>query len=255
MGPGMSAGAPPLRAKSLDAVLGWWAQELGVNTPELMARADGVTLIASTNLPGIFLFRRGNDLRIAALLAKLKPIHDAILGHSFKKLLTAEFWSAMPALSGTAIGPAHLFYLDTVPKEWVGGTPRRVLVRGLAPSDAKAFGEFVETLTPIEREHSGLEFGPRPLWGVFKEKELIAVAGYDSWPGRIAHIGVAVRSDQRGQKVGQLAVQAAARGALARRRIVQYRTLAENTGSVGIAKALHFVSFAETLYIRPPAAA
>ena len=247
----MSAGAPPLRAKSLDAVLGWWAQELGVNTPELMARADGVTLIASSNLPGIFLFRRGGDLRIAALLSKLKPIHDAILGHSFKKLLTPEFWSAMPELSGTPIGPAHLFYLDTLPKNWVGGTPRRVLVRGLTASDANAFGEFVGTLTPLEREHSGLELGPRPLWGVFKDKELVAVAGYDSWPGRIAHIGVAVRSDQRGNKIGQLAIQAAARGALARRRIVQYRALAENAAAVAVAHALQFVPFAETLYIRP----
>jgi hypothetical protein len=247
----MSAGAPPLRAKSLDAVLGWWAQELGVNVPELMARADGVTLIASSNLPGVFLFRRDGDLRIAALLPKIKGIHDAILGHSFKAILTPDFWRNLPEICGEVDGPANLFYLDTLPQGWVGGTPRRVMVRGLLQNDAKLFGEFIETLTPLEREHSGLELGPRPLWGVFKDKELVAVGGYDSWPGRIAHIGVAVRSDQRGSKLGQLAVQAAARGALARRRIVQYRTLSENEASVALARALQFVPFAETLYIRP----
>src|SRR5688572_1864400 len=102
----MSAGAPQLRAKSLDAILGWWAQELGVNVPELMARADGVTLIASSNLPGVFLFRRGDDLRIAALLPKLKPIHDAILGRTFETIFTPAFWEKLPSLAGTVIGPA-----------------------------------------------------------------------------------------------------------------------------------------------------
>jgi hypothetical protein len=247
----MSAGVPLLRAKSLDAILGWWAQELGVNVPELMARADGVTLIASSNLPGVFLFRRGGDLRIAALYPKLHAIHDAILGQSFKCLLTAEFWQKHPEFGGNVNGPAHLFYLDSLPQNWIGGTPRRMMVRGLSQIDTKPFGEFIEMLTPSEREQSGLELGPRPLWGVFKDKELVAVSGYDSWPGRIAHIGVAVRSDHRGQKIGQLAVQAAARGALARRRIVQYRALSENAGAVGIARALRFVSFAETLFIRP----
>lgn len=222
-----------------------------MNVPELMARADGVTIIASSNLPGVFLFRRAGDLRIAALLPKIKTIHDAIIGHSFKAILTPEFWQNIPELGGETVGPAHLFYLDSLPQGWIGGTPRRVLVRGLLQSDAKLVGEFIDALTPLEREHSGLELGPRPLWGVFKDKDLVAVAGYDSWPGRIAHIGVAVRSDQRGNKLGQLAVQAAARGALARRRIVQYRTLSENEASVALAKALQFVPFAETLYIRP----
>jgi hypothetical protein len=46
-------------------------------------------------------------------------------------------------------------------------------------------------------------------------------------------------------------VQAAARGALARRRIVQYRTLAANVASVGLATALRLPPFAETLYVRP----
>jgi hypothetical protein len=247
----MSAGVPLLRAKSLDAVLGWWAQELGVNVPELMARADGVTLIASSNLPGIFLFRRGGDLRIAALLPKLKAIHDVILGNSFKALLTAEFWQSHPEFAGNVNGPAHLFYLDSLPQNWTVGTPRRVMIRGLSQVDTKQFGEFVETLTPLEREQCGLELGPRPLWGVFKDKDLVAVSGYDSWPGRIAHIGIAVRSDHRGQRIGQLAVQAAARGALARRRIVQYRAFSDNAGAVGIARALRFVSFAETLSVQP----
>jgi RimJ/RimL family protein N-acetyltransferase len=248
----MSAGAPPLRPKTLEAILGFWAQELGMNVPELMARADGVTLSPSPNMPGILIFRRGNDVRIAAHLQRLQKIHDAILGHTFQMLLRPEFWQRHPALAGAIIGPATLFYLDAVPEKWTNGAPRGLTVRGLSAIDAKASAEFIEALTKEQREHSGLELGPRPLWGVFKGKELLAMAGYDSWPGRIAHLGVAVHPEHRGKKLGKLAVQAAARGALARRRIVQYRCLVENTASMGIAKSLGFVPFAETLYLRPP---
>jgi RimJ/RimL family protein N-acetyltransferase len=181
----------------------------------------------------------------------LAQIHDAILGHSFKSILTPAFWGKLPGLAGTVIGPARLFYLDSAPTDWAAAPPRGMTVRGLSAIDAKPFAEFIESLEPLEREHSGLELTPRPLWGAFKGKELLAVAGYDAWPGRIAHIGVAVHPAHRGKKLGQLVVQAAARGALARRRIVQYRALSENVASVKLAEALHFVPFAETLYIRP----
>jgi len=250
--PRMSADTQQLRTKSLDAILGLWAQEIGVNVPELMAHSEGVTLTANPQLAGILLWRRGKDLRIAALYQKLERIHGAIIGHSFERILTPDFWQRIPEYCGEAIGPALLFYLDALPADWKSMTPRGLMVRGLTNLDAMAFEDFAESLTETERQHSGLELGPRPLWGVFKGTSLLAVAGYDSWPGRIAHLGVAVHPEHRGQKLGQLAVRAAARGALTRRRVVQYRTLANNEPSVGIAKALHLVPYAETLYIRPP---
>lgn len=248
----MSAGVLSLRPRSLDSVLGFWAQELGVNVPELMAPADGVTLTASSALPGIFLLRRGHDLRIGAAVQKLKAIHDVILGHTFRTLFSAAFWKKHPALSGQVIGPAMLFYLDAAPASWKAAPPRGMTVRGLSAIDAKPFADFIELLTPMEREHSGLELGPRPMWGAFRGKELLAVAGYDCWPGRIAHLGVAVHPEHRQKKFGQLVVQAASRGAMTRRRIVQYRTLAENAASVALAKSLDFAQFGDTLYVRPP---
>jgi GNAT superfamily N-acetyltransferase len=251
----MSAGVTSLRPKSLDTVLGWWAQELGVNVPELMAQADGVSFTESSNVPGVLLFRRGRDLRIAVSRGNLQTIHDAILGKTFQTLFSARFWMQFPKFCGTVVGPATVFYADAPLPRWKSTPPVGFQVRGLSGVDAKAFAEFSQRLTPAEREQSGLELGPRPLWGLFKGKDLIAAAGYDAWPGRIAHIGVAVHPDYRGKRFGQLVVQAAARGALARRRIVQYRTLTENQAGVGLARALHFSTFAETLYLRPPAIA
>jgi RimJ/RimL family protein N-acetyltransferase len=250
----MPAGKNGLRPRSLDAILAFWAQELGVNAAELMVAPQGVEMTANSSIPGILLFRRGKHLRIAASAPKLNRIHSALVGETFGKVLTTKFWDRFPDLLGTPVGPALLFYLDSVPAKWSAALPRTITVRGLSPVDAKGFAELSSTLTEAERQECGLEFGPRPLWGVFRVKTLIAVAGYDPWPGRIAHVGVAVHPEHRRKGFGQIAVQAATRGALARRRIVQYRTLDSNEASAGIAKALAFLPFAETLYIRPPVA-
>ena len=251
--PRMSADTQQLRAKSIDAILGLWAQELGINVPELMAQSDGVTLTANSQLPGVFLWRRDKDLRIAAQFQKLERIHGAIIGHSFEKILRPEFWFRIPEYCGEAVGPALVYYLDALPADWKSMTPRGLLVRTLTNLDIQAFEEFADALTETERQQSALEFGPRPMWGVFKGTHLLAVASYDPWPGRIAHLGVAVHPEHRGQKIGQLAARAASRGAISRRLVVQYRTLSDNSASVGIAKSLHLVPYAETLYLRPPA--
>jgi GNAT superfamily N-acetyltransferase len=243
----------PLRPRSLAAIHGWWAEELGVNALELAAPAEGVSLSPSPNVPGILLFRRGGDLRIGAPMHKLKPIHEVLIGHPIPKFMTPEFWrKKLPEICGVGVGPALLHYLDAVPKTWTQTLPSRWLLRALGAADARAVAEFAETLSPIEREHSGVEFGSRALWGIFESRKLVAVAGSDPWPGRLAHIGVAVHPQRRGLKLGQFIVEAAARGSFARKRIVQYRTLADNAGSAGLARALGLEVFAETLYVRPP---
>jgi GNAT superfamily N-acetyltransferase len=250
--PRMSADTQQLETKSRDAILELWGQELGVSAPELMVEADGVTLTANPQVTGVLLWRRDKDLRIAAQYQKLERIHGAIIGYSFEKIMSSEFWLRVPEYCGEPVGPAHVFYLDALPADWKSMTPRGLVVRVLTNLDAQAFEDFAETLSETERQHSGLELGPRPMWGVFKGTHLLAAAGYDPWPGRIAHVGVAVHADHRGQKLGQLAVRAAARGAISRRCIVQYRALADNAASVGLAKALHLIPYAETLYFRPP---
>ncbi len=243
-----------LRPKSLDTILEWWAQELGISGADLWATHPGVTLSGNSLQPGIFAFRRGKFMRIAAAPWKLENIRDGIVNKKLTTIFSKAFWRKyLPEMCGKVIGPAMLFYADSARDAWKSfAAPRGMMLRGLAAMDARAFSEFAGALTKKEYEHCGLEFGPHPMWGVFFKKQLLAVAGYDAWPGRIAHIGVAVHPDFRRKKLGRLVAMAAARGAMARRRIVQYRTHADNTGSVEIAKALGFELFAETIFVRPP---
>jgi predicted GNAT family acetyltransferase len=126
-----------------------------------------------------------------------------------------------------------------------------VTIRGLAARDAQAFGEFLATLPREEREFSGLEFGPQPTWGAFADNRLVGAAGFDAWPEKIAHLNVGVRPSFRHKGIGTALVRATSRGALARRRIVQFRTAAASTAAVKIAQSLGLELFAETIYIRP----
>lgn len=243
-----------LRPKSVDAILDFWAQELGISGADLGSTQSGVTLSGNPLLPGILAFRRGHFVRIAATPGKLERIRDAIVDRKVPQIFTPEFWRKnVRELSGKVIGPAVVYYVDKVPDDWkTFKTPPSVSIRGLAAMDQVPFAEFMSTLPAEERENSGLEFGPQPMWGAFSEKRLIGVAGYDAWPGKISHVSVAVRPSFRKKGIGRAVVIAAARGAIARRRIVQFRTLAAITAAVGIAKSLDMELFAETIYVRPP---
>jgi RimJ/RimL family protein N-acetyltransferase len=242
-----------LRPKSLDAILEWWAQELGISGADLWATQPGVTLSGNPLQPGIFSFRRGNFVRIAATPGKLETIRDAIVDRQISQIFTPEFWPKhLPSLSGKVIGPAELYYTDASEERWKTiPAPKGVIIRGLAAMDAPAFSDFVASLPPEDRQASGLEFGPQPMWGAFVKKQIVGVAGYDAWPGKISHVCVGVRPEFRRKGVGRGVVLAATRGALTRRRIVQFRTLTSNSASSRIAKSLGMEFFAETIYVRP----
>lgn len=247
----------PLKPRNREGVLAFWAAELGINLPELLSPNAGVYVCANHSNPGIMVFRRGTDVRISATPTRVERMHDELPFAKAGDFCCPDFWrSAFPELTGSIVGPARLYYMDAVPKTWTPPPTSRslLLVRGLAASDLKICAEFANALTREEREISGFDTLGRHAWGVFARGTLVAVAGYDAWPHRIAHIGVATHPAHRGSKFAQLATQAALRGAVTRRRIAQYRCLTANAAADGVAKALGLSCFAETLFINQPSA-
>lgn len=244
----------PLKQRSREGLLAFWAAEMGLSVPELLIPVSGVRISIRPALSGVLVFRRGDDVRISTADANIER-----LGRSLPRELKTDFcspamWrSVFPELSGSVTGPTRYAYLDAVPQAWAqqSASRKQAIVRGLAASDLKTYADFAMTLSRAEREMSGLDTFGRQLWGVFSDGVLAAVAGYDAWPHRVAHLGVATHPDFRGRKFAQLAVQAASRGAVARKRIAQFACLSSSTEAVAVASALGFSRFAETLITRP----
>jgi RimJ/RimL family protein N-acetyltransferase len=244
-----------LKRASCEGILSFWAGEIGMNVPELIREQTGAKLSVNMEMPGIMVFRRGTDVRIAASASKIERIGKGLGNATLDAFCTAEFWrTSFPEYAGAIIGPALYYYIDAVPKTWSPPPTSRslLLVRGLAASDMKVCAGLSAALTREEREASGFDTLGRQVWGVFAKGELVAMAGYDAWPNRVAHLGVATHPEHRGCKFAQLAVQAAIRGAAMRRRIAQYRCLSSDPAAVGVARALGVRCFAESLFISQP---
>ena len=90
-----------------------------------------------------------------------------------------------------------------------------------------------------------------PLFGVFDtSRELTALASYEAWNRRIAHISIVTHPRHRGRGSGRAAVALAAQHALAAGLVPQYRTLRANTASMAIANRLGFVEYGFSVYVR-----
>jgi GNAT superfamily N-acetyltransferase len=144
------------------------------------------------------------------------------------------------------IGPAWLGYADA-------GTfrPRRSSSsRMLDPGDAISVGVLRDACTSLEWEHGGSALGRDPVAGSFVDGVQAALAGYETWGDRIAHIAVVSHPAFRGRGHARAAVAAIARYALDRGLVLQYRTLESNTPSRRIADSLGFHHVATSLAVR-----
>jgi GNAT superfamily N-acetyltransferase len=162
---------------------------------------------------------------------------------------------ALGAAAGPVIGPAYLGYTDAA--HFTPAAPAAA-VRALGPGDEGALAALRAACAPDEWEHGGSDpaAGPAagPVVGAFADGGLAAVAGYEVWGGRLAHIAVVTHPRQRGRGHGAAAVSALVRSALGAGLVPQYRTLEANRSSAAIARRLGFVPYAVSLAVRLGAA-
>jgi predicted GNAT family acetyltransferase len=88
------------------------------------------------------------------------------------------------------------------------------------------------------------------MTGVFKDQELVALASYQLWGERIAHIAVVIHPLFRGLGYAKAAVSALTRIIFERQLVPQYRTLETNSTSMDIVARLGFSGYATSLAIR-----
>lgn len=238
----------PLTASTLAELTRYWAGFFGC--PPAAIDEAGIKVLPHAELDayrGVYCFRRG-----ATTLVSVPP--DELVDWRLRLggLDPATFTdaAAMAVHLGLAperlIGPAALAYADeaTLRPLPTAGT------RPLTALDEEAHAALRAACAPEEWEHGGSELGLLPLSGRFVRDELVALAGYELWGKRIAHIAVITHPAHRSRGYGAEAVSLLAEGIVARGMIAQYRTLRANTPALLLGASLGFVPYAETLAIR-----
>jgi len=145
-------------------------------------------------------------------------------------------------------GPAYLAYWPT--------SSSRPPLRGraeLLDSDGLASLASLSDVAPVEWEEAGIGPGSRVL-GLRAEGQLVAVAGYERWPGDIAQLRVFCHPGYRRRGLAAESLTAAISHALADNLLPQYRARDGNAASLALAKRVGFVEYGwmATVLVRLP---
>lgn len=142
--------------------------------------------------------------------------------------------AALVDLRPLLIGQALLGYADesTFTRE-----PARCAVR---QADRGAVEQAISQCEPEDRDESGLL--EMTTWFVAEDEGVpVATAGYESWPQRVAHCGVAVGAEHRGRGMGLAVASEAVEHALREHTVAQWRSRDSNVASRRVGERLGFV--------------
>jgi GNAT superfamily N-acetyltransferase len=239
----------PLARKSIETIDAYWASSFGCPVEALRPqRALVVPHPAHVGFNGIYAMTFGREPIIALPAARI-PALQPVLGRWTSETIgdATRAHSSLGDAASETLGPAWLGYADAGSFR---AQPPDGSARMLVGSDSAAVEQLRAACTPLEWEHGGSAVGHDPIAGTFVDGTLAALAGYETWGGKIAHIAIVSHPAYRGRGLARAAVVTVARHALANGLILQYRTLESNTPSRRIGDSLGFVPFARSLAIR-----
>jgi len=111
--------------------------------------------------------------------------------------------------------------------------------------------QVLAACTTYERQESGLDEMPAFCFVAHaRDGAPAAVAGYEIWAGRLAHLGVLVHPRYRRQGFASAAAAAAANAGLNERLLPQWRCRSDNLPSHALSERLGFVTLGRQLAIR-----
>jgi GNAT acetyltransferase len=158
------------------------------------------------------------------------PIHTSLSGDHIQQVLGVNL------IASHDIGLIH--YLPPFDiLNWA--TPHSFNVRELALSDQESLSALQSHCTPDEVDDGYVEIDHEIVFGCFHENELVSAASGYRMAGFL-DIGVLTHNKFRRLGLGKAVVGALCTWAVAHDIIAQYRCDIQNTGSLGIARALKF---------------
>jgi RimJ/RimL family protein N-acetyltransferase len=148
----------------------------------------------------------------------------------------------------TIIGPAFIGYAT---RDSLLRSDAAKAARQLDEDDRGAVANLRTKCTAEEWDHGGSNFGKVPTFGAFGVGGgLAAIAGFERWQDKIAHISIVTARDRQARGHGAAAVALAAQHALNKRLLPQYRTLKSNGPSMRLAEKLGFQGYGFSVYVR-----
>lgn len=142
--------------------------------------------------------------------------------------------SALVDLRPLLIGQALLGYAD---ESTFTRAPAPQTVR---QADRDAVEQAISQCELEDRDESGLL--EMSVWFVAEDEGVpVAASGYESWPRRVAHCGVAVGAEHRGRGMGLAVASGAVEHALREHTVAQWRSRDTNVGSRRVGERLGFV--------------
>ncbi|WP_433662850.1 GNAT family N-acetyltransferase [Nocardia sp. CA-128927] len=143
------------------------------------------------------------------------------------------------------LGPAALAYVDEY-------SFRPVSLSSLSlealPVEHPDLRDLATLSGDQDAEESGLDEITSPAFAIRDDGQVIAAAGYRTWPSRTAHLSVLTAPDRRGQGLARIAASAAVAHALEAGLLAQWR--ARSPQSRRVARALGFRELGTQLSIR-----
>jgi GNAT superfamily N-acetyltransferase len=233
---------------TVSAITRCWADHFGCGPEHFQTnRTLAVPHLGLGDYHGVFVFR-WDEAVVASVPAPLL----ATVGARIEQLSAAEVTSKAciravgAVLVERVIGPAVYCYTDTTSLRPRAATGLRVLTR----ADAPLLEELRIACSTAEWDEAGALTSDRPLAGQIVGGQLVAVAGYTVWWGRLAHLAVITAPAYRGQGYGKAVVRRSAEAAMRHGFVPQYRALEVNQASIGLATALGFEQCATSIALR-----
>jgi GNAT superfamily N-acetyltransferase len=232
------------RSLASDIATRYWADHLGLPHDALFAAPLRIVSHGGEleDYAGVFALCRGPS-KIISLPPSQAEILRPMLSTLSAESSLEELVNVLQPVTSVAIGPAFIGYAEIVP------LPSHE-VRILTTNDAPAASVLQAACCELDWQHGGSDIRDRPVSGVFRDDQLVALAGYEVLGGTIAQISVITHPDHRGHGLGTSAVAHLSSRALAAKLLPQYRTLDANAPSLSIAARLGFARYATSMAIR-----
>lgn len=229
----------------------WWARDFACPPDDLRPAGTHVqehagTLVGAT---GIWILVVGSSPRISLPSAAMDLLANRASGWSRSLVADASALAAevRPLEVEKIVGPAFIGYGTAQTLDLSPATEGRELT----PADDVAVARLRAVCGAEEWEHGGSDHHAVPTFGCMNDRgDVLALAGYKAWGEEIAHISIVSAPRQRGRGLGSAAVACAARHALDAGLVPQYRTLASNEPSMGVARRLGFERYGFSVFVR-----